>query len=265
MCRPPPAGPADARVSRGLAVGDLDNDGDPTPLLSNMDDSRRRCARTARTRSTGLLPPERARGQPPGDRREGDGHSWREGVDAGGAIGRKLPVAVGSRVQDGLGTRPDRRVEVRMPGGARWPWRDLAVDRLHALALERRTIGAGPPVMRVERARRPLAVAPDAPRLGRRRRPAARRGGPVYRTGAEAAPELATKPFLPKSSRGARRFATEPMPRPIESRLWAIFGETARGRRARPQGPRRPACARVAGEAASPPRIAPPSPHTRRP
>ena len=48
------------------------------------------------------------------------------------------------RVQVGLGTHAAPvDVEVRMPGGARWRWRGLAIDRLHALALTPETrIGA---------------------------------------------------------------------------------------------------------------------------
>jgi hypothetical protein len=40
------------------------------------------------------------------------------------------------RVQVGVGTHTGPvDVEVRMPGGSRWIWRGLAVDRLHALSL----------------------------------------------------------------------------------------------------------------------------------
>ncbi|WP_162271312.1 CRTAC1 family protein [Luteitalea pratensis] len=125
------------KVSRGLAVGDIDNDGDPDVVISNMDDAPT------------LL-----------ENRQATGHHWislQLGTPAGNrlaigarvtvtAAGRRLVREVRSggsfmsqgdlRLQIGLGAHAAPvDVEVRMPGGARWAWRGLAIDRLHALAL----------------------------------------------------------------------------------------------------------------------------------
>jgi hypothetical protein len=135
----PSAGPGlqIEKVSRGLAVGDLDNDGDPDVVVSNMDDTPT------------LL-----------ENRQATGHHWITlglSSPAGNrlAIGASVTVVAGAqrqvrevrsggsfmshgdlRVQVGLGTHAGPvDVEVRMPGGARWAWKGLAVDRLHALAL----------------------------------------------------------------------------------------------------------------------------------
>lgn len=125
------------KVSRGLAVGDLDNDGDPDVIISNMDDE-----------PTVL------------ENRQRTGHHWvglRIRAPEGNrfAIGATVTVEAGGRTQVrevrsggsylsqhdlrvlvGLGThREPVAVEVRMPGGARWRWRDVAVDRYHDLEL----------------------------------------------------------------------------------------------------------------------------------
>jgi hypothetical protein len=125
------------KVSRGLAVGDLDNDGDPDVVVSNMDDTPT------------LL-----------ENRQTTGHHWVTlglSSPAGNrfAIGARVTVVAGAlrqvrevrsggsfmsqgdlRVQFGLGSHAGPvDVEVRMPGGARWAWKGLAVDRLHALTL----------------------------------------------------------------------------------------------------------------------------------
>jgi enediyne biosynthesis protein E4 len=125
------------RVSRGLAVGDLDDDGDPDVVLSNMD-----------------APPALL------ENRQRTGHHWiafRLAAPAGNrlAIGATVTITSGGKTQTrevrsggsylsqsdlrplfGLGDAAGPvSVEVRMPGGARWSWQDLPVDRLHTLEL----------------------------------------------------------------------------------------------------------------------------------
>ncbi len=120
-----------ARVGRGLAVGDLDDDGDPDLVVSNMDDAPT------------LL-----------ENRQRTGHHWVAFRVAGPsrnrfAIGAKVTIDAGGRkqfreirsggsflsqsdlrVSFGLGdTTGAVDVEVRMPGGRRWQWRGLAADQ----------------------------------------------------------------------------------------------------------------------------------------
>lgn len=130
-----------ARVGRGLATGDLDNDGDPDLVVSNVDDVPTVLENRQRTGhhwvGVRVVAPERNR----------FAIGAKVTVDAGGRKQMREIRSGGSylsqgdlRAYFGLGDRGDPvTVEVRMPGGSRWQWRGLSIDRLHVLELSEPT------------------------------------------------------------------------------------------------------------------------------
>jgi hypothetical protein len=126
------------KTSRGVAVGDLDDDGDPDLVVSNVDDVPTLLENVQST-----------------------GNHWvgfRIEAASGNrfAIGARVTLEAGGRRQvrevrsgEGFLSQSDLRtrfglgeypgpvdVEVTMPGGARWRWSGLEGDRLHVLRLE---------------------------------------------------------------------------------------------------------------------------------
>jgi enediyne biosynthesis protein E4 len=129
-----------AKSSRGLAVGDLDNDGDLDVVISNMDDVPTVLNNQQRTGHHWVaVQIEKA-----GRNRFGTGA--RVTIDAGGTRQvREIRSGGGYLSQNdlrayyGLGSYGGSvDIEVRMPGGRSWRWQRQPIDRLIRLRLDER-------------------------------------------------------------------------------------------------------------------------------
>ena len=125
------------KSSRGLAVGDLDDDGDLDVVVTNVDDVPTVLENRQSTGNHWVA----FRVESPGKNHFAIGA--RVTVEAGGTRQIREIRSGGSylsqsdlRASFGLAswTGPVN-VEVRMPGGSRWRWRSLLSDRLHVLTL----------------------------------------------------------------------------------------------------------------------------------
>jgi enediyne biosynthesis protein E4 len=139
-----------AAIGRGLAVGDLDNDGDLDIIVNNMDGSPTLLKNQQRTPHHWVA----VRAAAPAGNRFAIGA--RVTISAGGMKQMREIRSGGSflsqndlRMYFGLGDDAGSvDVDIRMPGGRRWEWRQLPSDRLHVLTLSERAAIPQPPAAR---------------------------------------------------------------------------------------------------------------------
>ena len=233
-------------VSRGLAVGDLDNDGDPDVVVSNMDDM----PTVLENRQTDGPPLGRvpARCRPTGNR---FAIGARVTIDAGGRqqireirSGGSYPVAERSarRTSVSATTRGPVDVEVRMPGGAAGDGGSLprSTARPGALTTERGADGLVPMTLAgVPSQRRARDV--DCWRARRRSFPAERArvvaaradARPCWSSSRKLAIPESMEPFLKQSSPAAMPSPRSVMARELQARLDELGRRAAAGVRAK--------------------------------